>query len=333
MLDAVSLQPGEQVLELAAGLGETGLLAAELVAPTGGVIVSDQADAMLDGARERADELGLTNVEFRVLGAEWIDLPLASVDAVLCRWGYMLLADPAAALGETRRVLRPQGRVALAVWDSIEHNPWAALPALELRERGLAAPPAPGTPGPFALGEPERVRELLEQAGFAEIDVQAIAVEQRAPVLRCVLGDHARHRARLPRRGAQPSRDRDRRDPRRARGASCALHRARWRARNSRPHSRRLRHGVRRARILRALMLYDDDADLHLLDGKTVAIIGYGSQGHAHALNLQGLRRERRRRPARGLLLGGLRTRARPRGAPGRRGREPRGPGDDARPR
>jgi SAM-dependent methyltransferase len=179
MLDAVYLKPGERVLELAAGLGETGMLAAQLVAPTGGVIVSDQADAMLEGARARAAELGLANVEFQVLGAEWIDLPLASVDAVLCRWGYMLLADPSAALGETRRVLRPGGRVALAVWDSIEHNPWAAQPALELIERGLAKPPAPETPGPFALGDPERVRALLQQAGFVEIEVQALEIEQR----------------------------------------------------------------------------------------------------------------------------------------------------------
>jgi SAM-dependent methyltransferase len=178
MLDAVSLQPGERVLELAAGLGETGMLAAELIAPMGGVIVSDQADAMLDGARARAAELGLSNVEFQVIGAEWIDLPLASVDAVLCRWGYMLLADPPAALTETRRVLRPGGRVALAVWDSVQHNPWALLPAIELIERGVTSPPAPGTPGPFALGDPERVRELLRQAGFAEIDVQALDITQ-----------------------------------------------------------------------------------------------------------------------------------------------------------
>jgi SAM-dependent methyltransferase len=179
MLDAVSLQPGQRVLELAAGLGETGMLAAELVAPMGGVIVSDQADAMLDGARARAVELGLSNIEFQVLGAEWIDLPLASVDAVLCRWGYMLLADPPAALAETRRVLRPGGRVALAVWDSVQHNPWALLPTLELIERGLVSPPAPGTPGPFALGDRERVRELLTHAGFADIDVQSLQVEQR----------------------------------------------------------------------------------------------------------------------------------------------------------
>jgi SAM-dependent methyltransferase len=179
MLDAVSLRPGQRVLELAAGLGETGMLAAELVAPMGGAIVSDQADAMLDGARARAAELGLSNIEFQVLGAEWIDLPLASVDAVLCRWGYMLLADPSAALAETRRVLAPGGRLALAVWDAVEHNPWALLPRMELIERGLGSPPAPGTPGPFALGDPERVRELLAQAGFADIDVQSLQVEQR----------------------------------------------------------------------------------------------------------------------------------------------------------
>src|SRR5690242_13284370 len=179
MLDAVLLQPGERVLELAAGLGETGMLAAEQVAPMGGVIISDQADAMLDGARARAEKLGLSNIEFQVLAAEWIDLPVASVDAVLCRWGYMLLADPGAALAETRRVLRPRGRVALAVWDSVQHNPWALAPNLELRERGLTSPPVPGTPGPFALADSARVRELLAQAGFTEIDVQTLDVEQR----------------------------------------------------------------------------------------------------------------------------------------------------------
>ncbi len=179
LIDAVAPQPGQRVLELAAGLGETGLLAAELVAPVGGAIISDQAEAMLSGARERAATLGLSNVEFQVLNAEWIDLPVASVDVVLCRWGYMLMADPAAALGETRRVLRPSGRVALAVWDAIEHNPWASLPGAELRERGLTPPPVPGAPGPFALGSADRLRELLEQAGFAELRVQTLQLHRR----------------------------------------------------------------------------------------------------------------------------------------------------------
>jgi SAM-dependent methyltransferase len=179
LLDAVAPQPGQRVLELAAGLGETGLLAAELVAPVGGAVISDQAEAMLAGARERAAQLGLSNVEFQVINAEWIDLPVASVDVVLCRWGYMLMADPAAALGETRRVLRSGGRVGLAVWDSIERNPWAQLPGLELRERGLTPPPEPGTPGPFALGRAEGVYELLEQAGFAEVNVESLELHRR----------------------------------------------------------------------------------------------------------------------------------------------------------
>jgi SAM-dependent methyltransferase len=180
MLDAIEPQPGQRVLELAAGLGETGMLAAELVAPVGGVIVSDQAEAMLEGARARAIELGLTNLEFKVLNAEWIDLPLASVDAALCRWGYMLMADPGAALAETRRVLRPGGRLALAVWDSVQANPWALLPAQELIERGLSEAPQPGDPpGPFALGDEERVKELLAGAGFGEIQVQALELERR----------------------------------------------------------------------------------------------------------------------------------------------------------
>jgi len=174
MLDAVAPQPGQRVLELAAGLGETGLLAAELVAPVGGAIISDQAEAMLAGARERAAQLGLSNVEFQVINAEWIDMPVASVDVVLCRWGYMLMVDPAAALGETRRVLRSGGRLALAVWDAIDRNPWAQLPGLELRERGLVPQPQPGVPGPFALGSAEVVSELLERAGFAEANVEAL---------------------------------------------------------------------------------------------------------------------------------------------------------------
>jgi SAM-dependent methyltransferase len=182
MVEAIEAQHGQRVLELAAGLGETGLLAAELVAPTGGVILSDHAEAMLEGARARAAKLDLTNVEFQVWNAEWIDLPVASVDAVLCRWGYMLMADPLAALVETRRVLRPGGRVALAVWDSLAANPWALAPRLELLERGLAQPPVESTeytPGPFGLGDPERLRALLGEAGFTEVGVEAIEVVQR----------------------------------------------------------------------------------------------------------------------------------------------------------
>jgi SAM-dependent methyltransferase len=179
LIDAIAPQPGQRVLELAAGLGETGMLTAELLAPGGVAIISDQAEAMLAGARERAAAIGLHNVEFKVLNAEWVDLPVASVDAVVCRWGYMLMADPAAALAETRRVLRAGGRLALAVWDAIERNPWARLPAMELMERGLTTPAANHTPGPFALGDRGRLLELLQRTGFAEARVEAIDLLRR----------------------------------------------------------------------------------------------------------------------------------------------------------
>jgi ubiquinone/menaquinone biosynthesis C-methylase UbiE len=181
MLDALALRPGLRVLELAAGMGETGMLASERVAPTGGVVISDQAEGMLEGARERAAALGLSNVEFQVFNAEWIDLPVASVDAILCRWGYMLMADPHAALADARRVLRPGGRIALAVWDALKHNPWALEPALELSERGLAPAPgdAGGAPGPFAMGSADIVSASLEQAGFEEIRVERLELARR----------------------------------------------------------------------------------------------------------------------------------------------------------
>jgi len=174
LVDAIDPQPGQRVLELAAGAGETGLLAAARVAPGGVVLCSDNSRAMLDAARERAAALGVENVEFAELQLEWIDLPVASVDAVICRWGYMLVSDPAAALRETRRVVRPGGGLALAVWDALTRNPWAAVPGAVMRERGLIAPSVDGAPGPFALGDEQRLRALLDHAGFQEVRIEAI---------------------------------------------------------------------------------------------------------------------------------------------------------------
>jgi SAM-dependent methyltransferase len=170
MVEAIHPQPGHRVLELAAGIGDTGLLAAELVAPGGSVLITDGTEGMVAAATERAEEVGATNVELRTMQAEWIDLPAASVDGVLCRFGYMLLVDPEAALRETRRVLKSGGRVALAVWDELERNPWMGVVREALESSGVA--PAPAGPGPFALGAPGAVQELLETTGFDDIEVE-----------------------------------------------------------------------------------------------------------------------------------------------------------------
>ena len=174
LVEAIHPQPGHSVLELAAGLGDTGLLAAQRVAPGGSVLLTDGSDKMVEVAREHAEEVGATNVELRTMQAEWIDLPTASVDAVICRFGYMLLVDPEAALRETRRVLKSGGRVALAVWDDLERNPWMKVLREALVARGLAPTTVPEGPGPFALGSQDAVADLLATAGFEDVEVQAL---------------------------------------------------------------------------------------------------------------------------------------------------------------
>jgi ubiquinone/menaquinone biosynthesis C-methylase UbiE len=213
MIKSLTLAPGERVLELAAGPGDTGFMAAELIrradgasaagpteaepasasasaspaaggrhagaVPPGTLISSDGAEAMVDIARQRARESGVSNVEFRQLELEWIDLPAASVDAVLCRWGIMLIVDPEAAAREIRRVLVTGGRAALAVWDAADRNPWATIPSGVMIELGHVQPPDPGGPGMFALAADGSLADLLEGAGFTDVDVSAVALERR----------------------------------------------------------------------------------------------------------------------------------------------------------
>jgi len=176
MVEAIEPQPGHRVLELAAGPGDTGFHAAELIGPSGMLISSDQSEAMVEEARARAAELRIDNVEFRTIDAEWIDLPTADVDGVLARWVYMLVADPATALGETRRVLKPGGRIALAAWADPSDNPWAAVPQEEMVKMGAVSPPDPEEPRMFAFHDPGRIEELLAEAGFTEIQTEAIDI-------------------------------------------------------------------------------------------------------------------------------------------------------------
>lgn len=188
MVEHAGLQPGQRVLELAAGPGDTGFMAAELISPGGVLISSDGAQAMVEVARARAEELGVSNAEFRQLELEWIDLPTADVDVILCRWALMLTVDPAAAVAECRRVLKPGGRLVAAVWDTPDRNPDMSIPASVLASLGLAEPPAPGGPGPFSLSAPGALEELLQDGGFVEPMVERVAVQFEYPSVRDWIG-------------------------------------------------------------------------------------------------------------------------------------------------
>ncbi len=181
LIAAVDPQPGQTVLELAAGPGETGFLAAPLLGEAGTLITSDQSPEMVEVARRRAAELGLTNVRFEVLDAQRLGGQPGGVDAVLCRWGVMLMADQQAALRGIRAALRPGGVVALATWDTPQRNLWMAIPGMQLVARGLLERPDPSAPGPFALADPEQVATLLAGAGFGQIESGRVEFVQRYP--------------------------------------------------------------------------------------------------------------------------------------------------------
>jgi len=181
LVDHVEARPGDTILEVAAGLGDTGFLVARRVRENGRVIVTDFAPNMVAAAQRRATELGVTNAEFRELDAQRMDLPSASVDGVVCRWGYMLVTDPVAAFAETYRVMRPGGRLAFSVFGGPESNLWASLVGRILVAEKHIPAPVSGSPGIFALSDPRRIRDLVTGAGFVAPDVTEMPLVWRFP--------------------------------------------------------------------------------------------------------------------------------------------------------
>lgn len=175
MLALVDPQRGERVLDLACGPGGIGLAAARLVAP-GETVLSDVAPEMTAIAAQRAAAQGIENVSTCVLDLQQIEQPDESYDVVLCREGLMFVPDPAQALREIRRILRPGGRAAFAVWGPRERNPWMSLIFDAVAAQVGRPVPPPGIPGPFSLEDADRLAGLMRDAGLEDVEVRDVAL-------------------------------------------------------------------------------------------------------------------------------------------------------------
>jgi SAM-dependent methyltransferase len=177
VIQATAIKPGEAVLDVGCGCGGTTFEIAREVGPEGRVTGLDISAPMLARARERASAQALTHVEFLQGDAQVFDLPTATYDAAVSRFGIMFFDDPVAAFSNIRRALKPGGRLAFACWRPPQENPWVMLPMMEASKH-VAMPPAPepGEPGPFAFGDRLRVKRILSDAGFDAIAVEKLDV-------------------------------------------------------------------------------------------------------------------------------------------------------------
>jgi SAM-dependent methyltransferase len=174
-MDALGVRPGQRVLDIGCGCGDTSLSLAARVAPGGAVVGVDLSLPMLDVARGRAADLG--HVTFLQADAQVAAFG-APFDAAFSRFGVMFFADPVAAFRHIRAALRPGGRLGFVCWRLPAENVWMTAPLdAALRHVPAPAPDDPDAPGPFAFARADRVRAILSDAGFARVQIEPCDME------------------------------------------------------------------------------------------------------------------------------------------------------------
>ena len=173
-LDAIGLEPTDHVLDVGCGSGPSSLAAARRVSD-GHVLGVDLSSAMLDQARQHAVDQGLSNVTFLQADAQAYPFDAGTFDAVISRTGCMFFADPVAAFTNVHRAVRPGGSLTLLVWQSVAANEWFIEFAGALAGDREPPSPPPDAPGPFAFGNPTRLRDILGAAGFDDIDLTGMS--------------------------------------------------------------------------------------------------------------------------------------------------------------
>ena len=174
MLDLAGVAAGHRVLDVAAGAGDQTLQVAERVGPTGHVLATDIAPALLAHAAEEARRAGLAQIATQSMDGENLELPAGSFDVVISRVGLIYFPDQQKALTGMHRVLAPGGRIANIVYGTSENNGFFSVPVSIIRRRANLGPPLPGQPGPFSLGAAGVIEQAYRAAGFSDIKVERI---------------------------------------------------------------------------------------------------------------------------------------------------------------
>ena len=164
----------ERLIDVGCGCGQTSLELAGAVGPDGAVLGVDISAPMLEVARRRATEAGLSNVRFLEADAQTRAFARGGADAVFSRFGVMFFGDPPAAFANLHQALRPGGRLAFVCWRPLAMNAWMQLPLRAALQHIPPPPPSdPLAPGPFAFADPDRVRGILTDGGFRDIAIDA----------------------------------------------------------------------------------------------------------------------------------------------------------------
>jgi len=175
IIEMADIQPDQNVLDFATGIGEPALTVAPRVGEKGKVVATDVSSEMLSIARERAKELGVTNIEFQELDAEQINYPESEFDSIVCRWGLMFLPDVDGTLNSIHRMLITDGRFATAVWDEPEKIPFFSFAVHTLKNMFDLPQPPPDAPTMSGLADGV-LEDHMERAGFRNIVSEKITV-------------------------------------------------------------------------------------------------------------------------------------------------------------
>jgi SAM-dependent methyltransferase len=181
LVEDAQISTGQTVLDIATGPGEPALSVAALVGPAGSVAGIDPIPKMVEAARRAAERANIGNAQFEVAFADNLPFPNDRFDAVISRFGAMFFPSPVDAVREMLRVLKPGGRLSLAVWDSSESNPFFHVLS-KVFDQHVEPQPVPETADPFRFATPGKLLDVLTEAGALNVSERVFSFPIRVPL-------------------------------------------------------------------------------------------------------------------------------------------------------